>query len=190
MLNYITKAILVFALFITACTNTPHQNPPVALTAQSVMTAKPCSPLPFDANPSINITTGWVLKTPPAGMPALSCNNKYLDSIYCLNKASCPKSMTWGTATPSNLKAEDIHWIVDILYGSISVCGQYSNRYYTGSGDCKRIICSATGNVPTRCVIPVQSVGEKQSDGPTQVIIDAASDGVIIGAIGTAEVTN
>ena len=153
------------------------------------MTGKPCSPLPITHRANINVTAGWVASKPPTGMVELSCGRKYADGPYyhaTLAGGSMP--MAWGV-TPKGATA-DLRFVADILEGVVELCGQYQTAFGTGSLACKPERVSATRDKPVRIVVAVQELGQRQPGKPVSLVINAVSDGVVIGQISTAEATD
>lgn len=190
-LRHAALATLMMTMLGACATGPTFQGAPaIQMTPQTVMSGRPCSGLPPDKFSQWNpgpMGSGWS-KTPwPGG--ELSCGTKYLPSLYCADKSRCVGA-TWGTNTPPSMNSANVHWIVDVLQGSISVCAQQSGRWGTGSLACTRTVCAATGSTPTRCVLPVQVLGQAQPQGSTEIVFDALRDQTVVGAIGTAEVMN
>lgn len=189
-------ALLTPLLFFLGCATGPiYQGPPAIVSAQSVMTGKACSTLPFDHNPNINLTPGWKgwsgTTTPPVGMSPLNCGNtKYIETINCTTKTACSKPMTWGTATPATMDAGKVVWVLDILQGSVEACAENSDRFGAGSLECVPTACTSEGGMSKRCIYPVIMEGQHQAQSPTMLKINALSDGIVIGQIGTTTPMN
>lgn len=190
----ITPLILAALCLVACATVAPYQgDPTLSMTPQTIMAAKPCSPLPMDHFSQWNpgpMGGGWTSKTPPAGMQPLSCGNRYLDSLYCHDKTRCVGA-TWGTNTPARMDSATVTWVVDVLQGAVAGCAQLSDRFgLAGKLDCTRQVCAATGSMPTRCTWKVEVKGQAQPQGATQVIFDAVENDTVVGAIGTTTAMN
>lgn len=170
-----------------------YDNPAPPPTPAQVAAAPACSVLPVTRSANINPGIGWVAVKmpsvkPPAGMELQECGNKYADGPFYHAKLSDGTApLLWGRNLSPSVATQDVRFVFDLIKGSVRACGQYHTSFGVGSLQCAPKTYTVEGPKPIRVVLGVEEKGQRQPGAPVDLVLEAASDGVIVGQISTTQ---
>ena len=192
----IRSLALLLAVCMSACLASGpdfYANPLPPPTPAQVAAAPACSVLPVTRSADINAGPGWIAVKmptvkPPAGMPLMECGNRYSDGPYYhakLTDGNAP--LLWGRNLTPAVSTQDVRLVFDLIKGSVKACARYSTSFGVGGLECERKTFTVDGPKPIRVVVAVEEKGQRQPGAPVTLVIEAASDAVIVGQVSTTQ---
>ena len=104
---------------------------PIKYEMQSVMSAAPCTPLPYLNNAaSINVSNGWSRVDPTFSMPA--CPTKSLTAFHCTKPGGCGE-LSWTGSFKGAADGKPRRFIMDVAAGGeVVACVMPARSYGVG----------------------------------------------------------